>query len=85
MDNLSKQLKKLESEVPGLSINLNTVLSKQVEDGCIVAFNDYDTLTCQHTFSEHSDTIWALEVYVLNDKQYMASASNTTTSQIYGT
>ena len=70
MDYLSKGLKTLESEVLGLRINLNVVLSKQIEDNSVVTFNDCDKMKCKHTFSEHSGAIWGLEVYMLNDKQY---------------
>ena len=72
---ITKPLKKLESEVPGFSINLNAALSKEIEDDSIVAFYDCDTFTCKHTFSEHNSIIWGLEVYMRNGKQYMTSAS----------
>ena len=76
MDIVTNALNTLKSEVPGLCINLNTALSKKIEDDSIVAFNDCDTLTCKHTLSEYSDTVWGLEVYMLDGKQFMVSVSN---------
>ena len=72
---LSKRLKKLESDAPGLCINLNGALSNQIEDDSIVVFNDCEILACKHIFSEYSIIIWGLEVYMLNGKQYMTSTS----------
>lgn len=74
MKTLSHGLKTLTSKVPGLNIDLYGEIVKQIEEENMIDFGDCETLTCKHTLSEHEDSIWALELYKLDGKQYLASA-----------
>ena len=42
---------------------------------CALKFNTIEALTCKHTFSGHTQYICALQPYILNGKQYLASTS----------
>ena len=74
MKNISSELKILESKVPGLDINLRAEIIKRIENEEIVAFHDCDELKSMHKFSEHSDLILTSEPYMIDGKQYLASA-----------
>ena len=83
---LSKSLNKFQSRVSGirLNVNLETELDEgnsKAEDSC--KLKDCKAMTCKCTLSEHEGHVWALQPYMLNDKQYLASASEDKTIKVW--
>lgn len=62
--------------------NLNGI-DEETKLESIPKFDDCSTLTCKHTLSEHNGVIFALQPYLLNDKQYLASASGDKTIKLW--
>ena len=58
-------------------------LTKEKKQDYHVEINNYRSLTCKNTLSGHRDIIWALEPYVMNGKNYLASASQDGTIKLW--
>ena len=91
MERLSYELDVLKSKVPGIKISydLQGEVSEDEEADIEkeklgeIEFDDCKALQSMHTLSEHNGIIYALEPYVIDDKQYLASASHDRTIKLW--
>lgn len=79
LKNLPQQLDTLQTQAP--ETNGDSDLQKKTapemqNEGNLVNFGNGNSLDCRYVLSAHKSYIWALEICVLNGKQFLASASH---------
>ena len=82
---LSKVFDSFHSKVSGVrfKFNLKSNIVEVVTDMEVVSFDDCRALSCKNTLSDGMDRIFALQPYVMNDKQYLASAGTGSTIKMW--
>lgn len=85
MKDLSKSVASFQSKASGLGLNIDvhSRISENIETDGVLEFSDCRALKCKYTLSEHTRAICALQPYVLNNKQYLASASGNKTIRLW--
>ena len=77
MNQLCKGIDSFESSVPGAQfrVDFRGIIAESKADTDVASLNDCGTISCKHVLSGHANQVRALQPYILNDKQYLASAS----------
>ena len=84
---MTKGWKALQSEVRGVKLNIdmksNIAEWKTDTDVNLVGINNPQALSYKHVLSGHANIFRRLQPYALNDKQYLASASDDVTIKLW--
>ena len=78
-------MKTLEFEIGGVKLNMksNIAESETDTDVNVVRFKNEQALSCKHVLTGHVSQVWAQQPCILNDKQYLASASYDNTIKLW--
>ena len=84
VDTISKGLKALQTNLPDLEIDIRHEPKQDIRSKpTIPSFHDCKEISCNETLTAHDCTVRALQPYVLNGKQHIASASKDQTIKIW--
>lgn len=85
MKDFSKSLRSFHLKISGarLNIDFNGNIAEMETNIEVEGFKDCRGLACKYTLSDHEDTIWALQPYISNGEQYLASASRDSTIKLW--
>ena len=76
MEEMSHEIKNLQSEAPELELQYDFQASSlgDTKENNILKFDEWDKMEYKYTLSHHEAEVCALEPYVIDGKQYLASA-----------